>query len=132
MKYQLGTSIVNTNKGKIVYDKSVLLSIINLSTKEIEGVSCVKDNFGSLAKKWFSNKYYDGVKVDYENNGITINIYLSIEYTQGNSVSEIAYKVQENVKNGISYMTDVIINSINIHVIGVDFPENIWFRRKYE
>lgn len=120
MEYQLGTSIVNTNKGKITCDRSVLLSIINLSTKEIEGVTCLKNNFSSIAKKWFSNKYYDGVKVDYENNGITIDIFIEIDsrYT----ISDIAYKVQENVKNGISYMMDIKINSINIHVLGVNFP----------
>lgn len=122
MEYQLGTSIVNTNKGKIICDRSVLLSIINLSTKEIEGVNCLKDNFSPLAKRWFSNKYYDGVKVDYENNGITIDIYVEIDsrYT----ISDIAYKVQENVKNSISYMMDIKINSINVHVLGVNFPSD--------
>ena len=122
MEYQLGTSIVNTNKGKISCDRSVLLSIINLSTKEIDGVYCLKDHFGAIAKRWFSNKYYDGVKVEYDGDGITIDVYIVINY--GHNISEIAYKVQENVKNGISYMIDIKINTINVHVLDVNFAND--------
>lgn len=123
MEYQLGTSIVNKSSGKIVFDRSVLLNIINLSAKEVEGVTGLIDNFSPLRKKWLSNRYYDGVKVDYENSGITINIYLEIDSKY--KISDIAYKVQENVKDSLSYMTDVKINSINIHVLGVNFPTDI-------
>lgn len=120
MEYQIGGGIANTNRGKVVCDRSVLLSIINLSAKEIEGVSNLKDNFSKLAKRWFSTKYHDGVKVIYENDGITIDIYLEINSNV--TISDVAYKVQENVKNGISYMMDIKINSINVHILGVNYP----------
>ena len=121
MEYQLGTSIVNTDLGKIEYDDSILLSIINLSTKEIEGVTCLKDNFSHFAKRWFSGKYYDGVKVVKDGESYTIDIYIEVDST--NPISEIAYRIQENVKNGISYMMDIIIKAINIHVVSVKFSD---------
>ena len=38
---------------------------------------------------------------------------------------DIAYKVQENIKNGLSSMLDTEIDSINVHVQGVDFSQKV-------
>lgn len=123
MNYELNNEIYNNNKGKVTCNKNILLSIINLATKEIAGVSSLCDNFGSGIKKMFSNNYTNGVKIDYGNNGVDIDVYINILY--GYSVPDIAYKVQENIKNGISSMLDVKINAINVHVQGVDFSEKV-------
>ena len=48
-----------------------------------------------------------------------IDLYLNVFF--GYSVADVAYRVQENVKNGISNMISAKIESINIHVLGVDF-----------
>lgn len=123
MNYELNNEIYSNNKGKVTCNKNILLSIINLATKEIAGVSSLCDNFGSGIKKMFSNNYTNGVKIDYGNNGVDIDVYINILY--GYSVPDIAYKVQENIKNGISSMLDVKINAINVHVQGVDFSEKV-------
>ena len=114
--------MTNKDKGEIKYDDSILLSIINLSAKEIEGVTCLKDNFSPLAKKWFSKKYYDGVKVIKDGEFYTIDIYIEVDST--NPISEVAYRIQENVKNGIYCMMDIKIKAINVHVLGVSFGAN--------
>ena len=41
----------------------------------------------------------------------------------GYNVSEIAYRVQENIKNSLSAMIDIDINKINVHVLDVEFPK---------
>jgi uncharacterized alkaline shock family protein YloU len=123
MDYQLSEKEYSNNKGKVTCNKNILLSIINLATKEIAGVSSLCDNFGSGIKKVFSNNYTNGVKIEYVNDGIDIDVFINILY--GYSVPDIAYKVQENIKNGISAMLDVKINSINVHVQNVDFSEKV-------
>ena len=117
MNYEINEQSV-TNKGKVTCNKNILLSIINLATKEISGVSSLCDNFGSGIKKIFSNNYTNGVKIDYGNNGIDVDVFINVLY--GYSVPDIAYKVQENIKNGLSSMLDV-----KIHVQGVDFSEKV-------
>ena len=97
----------------------MLLSIINLAAKEISGVDSLCKNFSSGIKKIFSNNVSEGVKVTYENDGITVDIYLNILY--GYNITDVAHRVQENVKNGISSMIDVKVNSINVHIMGVEF-----------
>lgn len=108
-------------KGNVVYDKSILLSVINLAAKEIDGVSSLSDNFGSAIKKWFSNNYYEGVKLTYDKDNLIVDVYLNVFY--GYNVSEIAYRVQENIKNSLSAMIDIDINKINVHVLDVEFPK---------
>lgn len=123
MNYELNENQSNKNKGKVTCNKNILLSIINLATKEIAGVSSLCDNFGGGIKKIFSNNYTNGVKIEYTNNGVNIDVFVKVLY--GYSVPDIAYKVQENIKNGISSMLDVKINSINVHVQSVDFSEKV-------
>ena len=80
-----------SGQGRVSYNKAILLSIINLSAKEITNT---KD-------------------------GLAIDVYVNV-YAQYN-VSEIACRVQENIKNSIISMTGMPVKSINVHVLGVEF-----------
>lgn len=123
MNYNISDNHTKNNKGKVTCNKNILLSIIDLATKEIAGVSSLCDNFGGGIKKFFSTNYTNGVKIEYANNGVVIDVFINVLY--GYSVPEIAYKVQENIKNSISAMLDVKIASINVHVQNVDFSEKV-------
>ncbi|MGN1223272.1 MAG: Asp23/Gls24 family envelope stress response protein [Christensenellales bacterium] len=119
MNYQLSADNVVKNKGKVNCNKNVLLSIINLAAKEITGVDSLCTNFSSGLQKLFSNNVSEGVKITYNNDGITVDIYINVLY--GHNITDVAHRVQENVKNGISSMIDVKVNSINVHIMGVTF-----------
>ncbi len=123
MNYQISDNEAIKNKGKVNCNKNVLLSIINLAAKEISGVDSLCSNFSSGIKKFFSNNVSEGVKIAFENEGITVDIYLNILY--GYNVTDVAHRVQENVKNGISSMIDIKVNSINVHIMGVEFGAEI-------
>ncbi len=114
---------VKVTNGKVNYNKKILLSVINLATKEIAGVSSLSNNFGSALKRWFSKNYYEGVKISNNNSDLCVDVYINVFY--GFNVSEIAYKVQENIKNSVSSMVEIKIKRINVHVIGVDFPKEV-------
>lgn len=111
-----------SNKGKVSCNRDILLSIVSLATKEITGVSCLCANFGNGLKKLFSNNYTEGVKITEVGDSILVDIYINILF--GYSVSDVAFRVQENVKNGLSAMVDIKIESINVHVLGVDFKNS--------
>jgi uncharacterized alkaline shock family protein YloU len=125
MNYELNGEMYSnkSNKGKVTCNKNILLSIVNLATKEIAGVASLCDNFGSGIKKIFSTNYTNGVKVAYGKNGVIVDVYINVY--DGYSVPDIAYKVQENIKNGLSSMLDTEIDSINVHVQGVDFSQKV-------
>ena len=134
-------------KGKITCDRSILLSIIDLATREICGVSGLATSLkakiasvfaktknpgvrirfnpnGSLAiASVFAKTKNPGVRIRFNPNGsLAVDVYVRLYY--GYSVPDIAYKIQENIKNGISAMVDMRTTKVNVHVMGVDFePE---------
>jgi len=122
MKFSNGDSINTSDKGKVFYNKNILLSIINLAAKEIAGVSKLNNSFAFSISKFFSNNFYEGVKIAWVQDALIIHIYLNVYY--GVKVSDVVYKVQESVKNNILAMIDIKLHSINVHVLGVDFKQD--------
>ena len=110
----------NTNGGKVSYNKNILLSIINLAAKEISGVASLCHNFGGswLARK-FSSNYCEGVRVSHTHTGLVVDIYMNMYSSY--KVAEVAARVQENVKIGITSMMDINVSAINVHVMNVEF-----------
>lgn len=109
-------------KGKLSCDKKILLSIISLATEEINGVSMLKDSFSSKFKNFFKKTKFPGIQVHFNPNGLlVVDISLTIE--NGFSVPDVAFRVQENVKNNIASMVNMKTAKVNVHVLGVDFNE---------
>lgn len=106
-------------KGDVKFEKNIVLSVINLATKEIAGVSSLVLNYGSCLSRLFNKNLYEGVKITYQNSVPSVDVYINVYY--GFNVSEIAYRVQENIKNSIASMIDMNIDTINVHVLGADF-----------
>ena len=109
----------SATKGNVTFNKNIILSVINLATKEIAGVSSLVANFGAALKRWFSNNYYEGVKLSTLNGKLNVDVYINVYY--GYNVSEISYRVQKNIKNSLASMVEVDIDKVNVHVLGVDF-----------
>lgn len=108
------------NKGKITCDRNILLSIISLATKEINGVASLADTFLMKLKKTFCKSDSTGVKLKFLANGsLCVDIFVKIY--SGNNVPDLAYRIQDNVKNSITSMVDMHLAKINIHVVGVEF-----------
>lgn len=122
MMYDNKNNIKKQAKGNVTYGSDIVLSVINLATKEIAGVSSIVTKFGSTLKRWFSNNYYDGVKITYNKDAMSIDVYINVYF--GYNVTEVAFRVQENIKNSLSGMIDVKINRINVHVLGVEIPKD--------
>lgn len=109
------------NDGKVFCGKNIMLSIIGLAAKEISGVASLSSKFSPI-KRLFSSNYFEGVKLSYtRSKDLVIDIYLNVFF--GYSVADVAYRVQENIKNGISNMTSAKIDGVNIHVVGVEFSK---------
>ena len=122
MMYDNKSNIKKQAKGNVTYGSNIVLSVINLATKEIAGVSSIVTKFSSMLKRWFSNNYYEGVKVTYNKNAMNVDVYINVCF--GYNVTEVAFRVQENIKNSLSGMIDIKINKINVHVLGVEFPKD--------
>lgn len=113
----------DTNNGKITLDRKILVSIINLAAKEINGVESVTNSSRPWYKRLF-NRYDDGVEIKFEKNGaLTVDVYINIYV--GFSVPDIAYRVQENIRNSLTTMVALKPLKINIHVINVECDKEV-------
>lgn len=119
----MATKTQDTNNGKITLDRKILVSIINLAAKEINGVESVTNSNRPWYKKLF-NRYDDGVEIKFEKNGtLKVDVYVNIYV--GYSVPDIAYRIQENVRNSLSTMVALKPLKINIHVINVECDKEV-------
>ena len=111
--------IKNTNGESNTYiNKSMVVSIISLATKEINGVIDVYQPKKLTLKKLFDKNVGKGVRVKYTKLGILIDIYVTV--STDCEVSDVVYRVQQNVKNSITSLLPIKIKAINVHIMDAD------------
>ena len=116
-------------KGKVDIDRDILLSIINLATKEINGVHSLTNAELPLLRKMSKSKS-EGVSIKFDINGV-LNVDVYIIVNIGYAVPDIAYRVQENIKNSLNSMVGIKPGKINVHVCGVNCDEaGVWEDRQ--
>ncbi|MBQ0099613.1 MAG: Asp23/Gls24 family envelope stress response protein [Firmicutes bacterium] len=103
------------HEGKINYGKGIIDGIVFLAINELD---FVKFAF----PKEESKKTSDIIKVTQNKNTVDVSVKIMIHYSQ--SVSDIAFKVQEAVRHNIETMTEYKLNSVNVNVCGVMFDDS--------
>ena len=106
-------------KGKTTCDRDILLSIINLATKEISGVAQLSPLYKTIIGKGTSKTIAQGVKVKIGKDDGKLDVDVYIEIKNGNKVPDVSFKIQENIKNAITSMMEMKIKSVNVHVLKV-------------
>ena len=99
----------NGHKGKITYNSDIVSGIVVLSLQEIEGIRLVP----SKSK---------GIKLNFEKDGVFVDISVIVCY--GYNVPEVAYRIQQTIKQMVESMTHYKIAKVDVHVQSVVFPES--------
>ena len=109
--------------GNIKISVDVVSTIAGIATTEIEGVAGMYGTFaGGIAEMLGAKKNPSkGVKVDMNESSVKIDLYIVVEY--GVRIPELAWEIQENVKNNVETMTGLEVQKVNIHIEGVSFEK---------
>ncbi|MDE6273956.1 MAG: Asp23/Gls24 family envelope stress response protein [Clostridiales bacterium] len=99
----------NGQKGKVTYNADIVSGIVALSLQETEGIQLVP----SKSK---------GIKLCFEKEGIFVDISVIAQY--GYNVPELAYRIQQTIKQMVESMTKYKIAKVDVHVQSVVFPES--------
>ncbi len=99
----------NGQKGKISYNADIVTGIVALSLQETEGVELIP----SKGK---------GIKLSFEKEGVFVDVSVIAHY--GYSVPELAYRIQQTIKQMVDSMTKYRIAKVDVHVQSVVFPKN--------
>ena len=111
--------IKDLNGGSSTYiNKNMVVSIVSLATKEIDGVIDVYQPTKLTIKRLFDRNIGKGVRIKYTQTGILIDIYVVI--STDCEVNELVYRIQQNVKNSITSLLPLKIKAINVHIMDAE------------
>lgn len=104
-------------KGKIVYNAGIVQNIVELAVAEVEGTI---PNPG--IKK--------GISLYLEKEGIYVDVSVVVRY--GYNVPELAYRIQQSVKQSVENMTHFKVAQVDVHIQDVVFCEEAPITEKEE
>lgn len=96
------------SKGRVTYGKNVVIAVVTLAVKEISGVA-------GLARK--------GVVTTANDKRIDVDVHINLDV--GSSVSDVAFRVQENIKRSVESMTEYKIGIVNVNVLDAVFDNSM-------
>ena len=108
--------------GTVKIADEVVSIIAGLAATEIEGIAGMSGGVvGGIAEMLGRKNFSKGVKVEVGEREAAIDIYIIVKY--GVRIPDVALAAQENIKQAIETMTGLSVVEVNVHVQGVNFPE---------
>lgn len=94
--------------GKVVYNAGILNDIVALAVAEVEGTVPIQGK-------------RNGISLYLEKDGIYVDVCVSVRY--GNHIPDIAYRIQQTVKQSVENMTHYKVAEVDVHIQDVLFEE---------
>ena len=94
--------------GKVTYNADIVQNIVELAIAEVEGAMPVEDR-------------KSGVALRIEKDGVYATVSIIVKY--GFNVPELAYRVQQSIKQSVENMTHFKVVAIDVHVADVVFVD---------
>lgn len=108
--------------GKVHISEDVITELARQALQKVAGIQPASSSIAS--KLGLGRKVTEGVKVyvdEGENPSISVDAFLMVKY--GLRIPDLAWDVQETVKNELEGMTGYAVNYVNVYVQGVYFDE---------
>ena len=101
---RLNTS--DDKSGKVVYNSGIVHNIVVLAIQEVEGATPLPGK-------------RNGISLYIEKDGIYADVSVVVKY--GYNVPELAYRIQQSVKQSVENMTRYKVAQVNVHICDVTF-----------
>lgn len=112
------TNEVQSN-GNVQISDEVIAVVSSVASMEIEGVIGMASSFSSgIAELMGKKTYSKGVKSAIEGNDAKIVVSIIVKY--GCKIQEVAWKVQQNVKEAVENMTGLNVTAVDVCVVGIE------------
>lgn len=108
--------------GRVHLAPEVLEVIIGIAAAEVNGVVATQGNFATgVAEKLGKVMYGKGVKTEWADEGLKIDVYCIIE--QGHAVPKVAENIQHEIRQAIYHMTSLKTHEVNVHITGIQYDD---------
>lgn len=106
----------------MITDEAIAV-MAGVATSEVRGVAGMSGGFaGGIAEVFGRRNLSKGVKVVTKNDTTTVDLYVIVKY--GYRIPDLAYEIQETVKSTIENLSGIEVDSVNIHIQGIDYSED--------
>lgn len=112
----------SNHKASLKISRDVIETIASVAALEIDGVASLADPYSNLEGFFTQRKHRNKVETVVSNGIAEISLCLNLEL--GANISDVCLAVQQNVKENVQTMTGIIVNRVNITVMGINLPEN--------
>ncbi len=99
-----------TPSGKVIYNSSIVRSIIELAIPKVEGVS-INNNGGK-----------DCIKLEFTG-GYNVSVDVTVSVSYGYNIPDLAYYIQQSIKQNVEAMSEYKIDTVDVHVVDVTFDD---------
>jgi len=106
--------IKKTNSGNIVISTDVVEKIALTAATDVTGVAGVVSKPQDIKSIIRSKSVVKPVVCTSKDNQYVIDIFLKVK--EGVKLSELATKVQKNIKEAVQNMTGTVVSKINVHI----------------
>jgi len=96
----------NKDNGKTVYNAGIVQNIVALAVAEVEGTVSMS------GKK-------NGISLYIEKDGVYADVSVVVKY--GYNIPELAYRIQQSVKQSVENMTRYKVAQVDVHIQDVVF-----------
>ena len=108
--------------GQIKIADEVVGIIAGLAATEVKGVAGMSGGLaGGITEMLGRKNLSKGVKVEVGERETAIDLYIIVEY--GVKIPEVAWEIQEGVKNAVETMTGLNVVEVNINIQGVNIEK---------
>ena len=110
--------IVAENDESIKISNDVVASIAGVAVSEVPGVYGMA---GGITEIFGKKGLTKGIKVEVGEKETKIDVNIIVEY--GARIPDVAFEIQNRVKQAVETMTGLKVANVNIHIQGINIPE---------
>ena len=107
----------NKQNGKTIYNAGIVNNIVALAVAEVEGTVPNTD------KK-------NGISLFFEKDGVYADVSVVVKY--GYNIPELAYRIQQSVKQSVENMTRFKVAEVDVHIQDVVFCDAVVENKEHE
>lgn len=110
-----------SDESNLKISESVIAKIATTAATDVEGVASLASSSASQSVKRALGVKGEakGVSIAVSGGEVTVQLFINVKY--GVNVKATAEKVQANVRSAIENMTGMIVNKVDIAVVGLVF-----------
>lgn len=101
----------------------VVQIIAGIATTEIDGVFSLGNTIAGGIADFLGGKKNNGrgVRVDIREDEVTIDVHVIVKF--GVRIPDVAWNIQEKVKDAVETMTGLRVPKVNIHIDGINIEK---------